>query len=57
MSGHLEGLVAHKDVAIQGEAELTAFEKALVCLGMPAVCTQATGLSPTSQPFEAAQIL
>ena len=36
---HLEGLVAHKDVPVQREADLPALEEALVGLRVPAVCT------------------
>ena len=41
---HLEGLVAHKDVSIQGEAELTALEETSICLGMAAVWAEAATL-------------
>ena len=34
---HLEGLVAHKNVSIQCEAELPALEETSICLGMAAV--------------------
>ena len=35
---YLEGLVAHKDFAIQGEAQLAALEEHGVCLRQLAVC-------------------
>ena len=37
---YLEGLVAHKDIAIQGEAQLAALEKHGVCLRQLTVCMQ-----------------
>ena len=37
---YLEGLVAHKDIAIQGEAQLAALEEHGVCLRQLAVCMQ-----------------
>ena len=37
---YLEGLVAHKDIAIQGETQLAALEKHGVCLRQLTVCMQ-----------------
>ena len=37
---YLEGLVAHKDIAIQGEAQLAALEKHGICLRQLTVCMQ-----------------
>ena len=38
---HLERLISHEDVTIQGEAELAPLKESAVGLRMLAVCTQA----------------
>ncbi len=59
---HLEGLISHKNVSVQGEAELAPLEEGAVCLRVLAVCAQAAyvtswclphtnaGMVPTNEP-------
>ena len=50
---HLERLVAHKDVAVQREAELPPLEEARVRLRQLAVCMRAEQLKSASGPCTA----